>query len=100
MAQDNGLVKRGIFLLVLMSGLVILVLVMLFPRSDTRLPIALPRPELLAATLVQADTSFPANVTWLGVQRIGEAFPSSLGWRIRYNAATALARRGSPNVPW
>lgn len=100
MAQDNGLVKRGLFLLVLMSGLVIVVLAILFQRADTKLPAAMPRPELLTSTLVQTDTAFPANVTWLGVQQIGEAFPSGPGWRIRYNAAAALARRGSPSVPW
>src|SRR5579863_1101583 len=100
MAQDTGLVKRGMFLLVLMSGLVTVLLTILFQRSETALPTAAPRPELLAASLVQTDAAFPANVAWLGIQQIADAFPSGPGWRIRYNAATTLARRGSPNVPW
>ncbi len=64
------------------------------------MPTSSPRPELLATALIQTDAAFPANVAWLDIHQIGEAFPSSAGWRIRYNAATTLARRGSQNVPW
>ncbi len=100
MTQDTGLVKRGLFLLVLMSGLVIVLLVIMFQRVAPTLPVAAGRPELLAATLVRSDTAFPAGVAWADLYEIGEAFPSSPGWQIRYNAAGSLARRGSPQVPW
>jgi hypothetical protein len=31
---------------------------------------------------------------------VGELPPSAPGWEIRYNAALALARRGSKDTPW
>jgi hypothetical protein len=100
MPQDSGLVKRGLLLLALMSALVVVLLTIMFQRSGPGLPASVDRPELLAAVLVRSDASFPAAVSWSGLYRFGEAFPSAPGWLIRYNAAGALARRGSDNVPW
>ena len=98
--QDSGLVKRGFFLLALMVGLVAVVLVILFQRPGAATPHTLQRPELLAASLVRFDVTFPGSIGWSTIAQLGEAFPSAEGWRIRYNAATTLARRGSDQVPW
>src|SRR2546423_12206021 len=100
MSADTGFVKRGLFLLALMCGLVVVVLSILIQRSASTLPPFGERPELLGALLVRSDTAFPSAVCWPSVYQIGEAFPSAAGWLIRYNAAGALARRGSSHVPW
>src|SRR5262249_5111572 len=100
MAQDTGLVKRGLMLLVAMSALVIVVLTIIFQRAIPAAPPSLERPELLSASLIRTDAGFPGAVAWLDIYKIGEAFPSAEGWKIRYNAAGALARRGSADVPW
>ncbi len=100
MSQDAGLIKRGLILLGLMSAMVVVLLTIILQRPVSALPAATQRPELLAALLVRSDAAFPGAVAWSGIYQLGEAFPSSPGWLIRYNAAGALARRGSPNVPW
>lgn len=71
--EDTGFVKRGLLLLTGMTclGLVVLGIVLYRPER--------PMPEL--------PKDLPAD-------------PSSPGWQIRYNAAIALARRGSEHVPW
>jgi hypothetical protein len=71
--QDAGLVQRGLLLL---GGMTALVVVMLL--------VALRRPE---------SSNAPASTA-------KDVAPSAPGWEIRYNAALALARRGSPNTPW
>jgi hypothetical protein len=100
MAQDNGLVKRGLFLLALMATLIVVVLSVVFQRPATSLPAFASRPELTAALLARPDVPFPGAVDWPALVQIAETFPSRAGWQIRYNAAGALARRGSPNPPW
>jgi hypothetical protein len=100
MSQDSGLIKRGFFLLALMSALVVVVLLIIFQRAAPTLPASEQRPELLSACLVRSGAAFPGAVAWLDMYRIGEAFPSAEGWMIRYNAAGTLARRGSAAVPW
>jgi hypothetical protein len=100
MSQDGGLVKRGLLLLALVSALAIVVLVIIFQRAGPAFPVPVQRPELLSACLIRSDTAFPGAVAWLDIYRIGEAFPSAEGWKIRYNAAGALARRGSADMPW
>ncbi len=98
--QDSGLIKRGFFLLGLMAALVAVVLVILFQRPGATAPTTTQRPELTATSIVQLDTVFPASISWPTIAQLGETFPSAEGWRIRYNAAAALARRGSDQVPW
>src|SRR5437868_11926739 len=100
MSQDTGLIQRGFFILALMCVLMVVVLSILFQRSVSTPPPSGERPEFMAALLVRSDTAFPAAVSWPGLYQIGEAFPSASGWQIRYNAAAALARRGSSQVPW
>jgi hypothetical protein len=100
MSQDAGLIKRGLFLLALLSALATVLLVILFQRPASTLPAPTPRPELLAASLVRSGTAFPDAIAWPQIYQIGEAFPSPAGWNVRYNAAGALARRGSSQVPW
>lgn len=75
MAQDRGLVIRGLVLLTLIGGLVSFVLAIMFWRA--------PEPPPRRTVAPSAST-----------------LPSAPGWEIRYNAATTLARRGSANVPW
>lgn len=71
--QDAGLVQRGLLLLGGMTALVVVVLL-----------VALRRPE---------SSTTPASPA-------KDVEPSAPGWEIRYNAALALARRGSPDTPW
>ena len=94
-SQDSGLVKRGLILLTILALVVIFVFTQLLPRAVKTVPAARQRPELLATALLWPGSGFPGTVDWLDLYRIGEAYPSRLGWRIRYNAATTLARRGS-----
>lgn len=71
MSQDTGLAQRGLLLLGLMTAIVTVVLIIMFNRAAPEVPVA-------------AD----------------DGPPSAVGWEIRYNAAAALARRGSDRVPW
>jgi hypothetical protein len=70
--DDKGLVLRGFFVLALVGVLVTVVTSILFLRPQQALPTLPP----------------------------GDALASAPGWEIRYNAAAALARRGSAKVPW
>lgn len=72
-AEDKGLVLRGLLLFALIGCIVAFVLVVLFWRTEA------PRGE-------EVDLSHVA--------------PSEPGWQVRYNAAAALARRGSAKTPW
>jgi hypothetical protein len=71
--DDSGFVFRGFLLLGGMTILVLIVLAILFWKPPTPPP-AIP-------------TDLPAD-------------PSAPGWQVRYNAAIALARRGSASTPW
>src|SRR6266404_2957741 len=71
--DENGFVKRGFALLGAMALLVAVVLSIIFYKPEQPQPI---------------DTKdLPAHA-------------SEPGWKIRYNAAVALMRRGSDQVPW
>jgi hypothetical protein len=71
--DDSGFVRRGFLMLAGMTILVGIVLAILFWK-----PAALP-------------VTIPADLP---------AEPSAPGWKVRYNAAIALARRGSAKTPW
>ena len=90
MAQDTGLVKRGLLLLALISALVVVLLIIIFERTTTHLPASVDRPELLGALVALPDAPFPASVSWSGVYRINEAFPSAPG------ASPSQSRMASP----
>src|SRR5262245_8400976 len=72
MAQNSGMVQRGLLLLGLMLILVTVVGLVLFRAADTA-------PQVKAA--------------------IAERQPSKPGWLVRYNATTTLARRGTKELP-
>jgi hypothetical protein len=105
MAQDRGLVQRGLVLLLFMVALCALVVFMLV-RRDNQPPeqTASDHQEmavLIAPSIVPSiGVGFPANVHWPALVKLSEKLPSSLGWQIRYNAAIALARYGSSDVPF
>jgi len=71
--DDSGFVRRGFLMLGGMTILVGIVLAILFWK-----PVAPP-------------TAIPTHLP---------AEPSAPGWQVRYNAAIALARRGSAKTPW
>jgi hypothetical protein len=71
--DDSGFVRRGFLMLGGMAILVGIVLAILFWK-----PAPLP-------------TEIPVDLP---------AEPSAPGWQVRYNAAIALARRGSAQTPW
>src|SRR6478609_9005527 len=99
--EDRGLVLRGILLLAFVGGLATFVLVVIFWRSQPPAPVSEPYVETSVAALVAPTMSaFPSHVWWPALVQAGQKLPSEPGWAIRYNAAAALARRGSANVPW
>jgi hypothetical protein len=103
MAQDKGLVLRGLLLLGFMLGLAALVSMVLWFRREpkAREQAAADLPGLVALSAVpSAGPGFPASVNWPALAKLSESLPSSTGWEIRYNAAIALARRGSCAAPF
>jgi hypothetical protein len=100
MSQDSGLIQRGLVLLALMCILVVVVLSIMFQRPVQATPADDGRPELLVAGLAVPGGSFPATIAWPALYQLGQQLPSAIGWEVRYNAAWALARRGSERVPW
>jgi hypothetical protein len=99
--EDRGLVLRGLLLL---SGIIVLVAVVLgilFWRPHTPPPTIRSLPEhQVPAIAVPHIGEFPGNISWFAIYEAGQTMPSAPGWDIRYNAAGALARRGSDKVPW
>ncbi|HEX3313849.1 MAG TPA: hypothetical protein VHR72_03105 [Gemmataceae bacterium] len=71
--DDSGFVRRGLLMLGGMAILVGIVLTILFWKP------------------VPPPTPIPADLP---------AEASAPGWQVRYNAAIALARRGSAKTPW
>jgi hypothetical protein len=101
MAQDRGLVQRGLVLLAFVGALSLLVVFILLrqPGAPPEQQPATPQPELVALGVPNLAAGFPAHVQWGALWELSQSLPSPLGWEIRYNAALALARRGSPKVP-
>ena len=99
--EDRGLVLRGLVLFAGVGVLVTIVLTILFTRPQPVAPTADFAPENLLPLLLAPNVAgYPAGVAWGAVEMLGETMPSAPGWEIRYNAVTALARRGSSAVPW
>ena len=97
--QDTGLVRRGLLLLGGMTALAVVVLLIVLRGPDSSRKDRPHREPLLAPVCVTI-APFPAAPGWPWLVRLGEQLPSARGWEIRYNAAAALARRGSPKTPW
>jgi hypothetical protein len=102
MAQDKALVQRGLIMLGFMAALALLVVFVLLRRPTTPPPpSSTEHPELVTLAVVPNGTAgFPGRVNWAALAKLSETLPSSPGWKIRYNATIALARRGSPDVPF
>src|SRR5262249_18489865 len=100
MEQDTGLAKRGILLLALMAALAAVVLTVLLRGGGERAaPEARPRPESVAVRAAPPPPVFLAALPGPALVRPAEDLPSPAGWKVRYSAAIALARRGSRHVP-
>jgi hypothetical protein len=95
---DRGLVQRGLVLLALMATLAGVVIMIVVQRPSA--PAKSAAVEPLVVPLVSVGTGFPAALPWRDVVALGGQLPSATGWEIRYNAALALARRGSQHTPW
>jgi hypothetical protein len=102
MAQgaNSGLTHRGLALLGVMAAVVVVVWATLFRQSRQTPPEATAKPDLPAALVCPMIGVFPASVPWSSVVRMDEMMPSAPGWGVRYNAVVALARRGSPDLPF
>jgi hypothetical protein len=96
---DSGLRRRGLLLLVAMTALAGVVLFIVLRRPAQETPAERPHPEWLAVLAASPQSPFPANVAWTALPPLATALPSAAGWEIRYNAALALARRGSAQLP-
>ncbi len=101
MATDSGspLARRGLLLLGMMTAIVIAVWVMLLRGTRQEIPTEKRDPAPLAA-LVASPVSGLTGVSWVALGQVGQTLPSAPGWEVRYNAAIALARRGSTHVPF
>ena len=100
MARDSSLIYRGLLLLGMMLVLVTLVLFVVFRRGENP-PIQERRqPALIAAALPVPNLAFPAAINWGALGTLSDALPDSPGWGVRYNAAIALARIGSHQMPF
>lgn len=97
--QDSGLVQRGLLLLGGMTALVVVVLLIVLRNPDAPSRSRDTRGDVLLPAFV-APAPFPAAVGWPALAQLGERLPSAPGWEVRYNAAAALARRGSAKTPW
>lgn len=99
--EDKGLVLRGMLLLAAISIIITAVLAMIFWRPNTQPTTLDAPPEYHVPTVVLPPVGgFPAGISWYAIVKLGETMPSAPGFDVRYNAATALARRGSAAVPW
>lgn len=96
---DSGLMRRGLLLLAAMTALAGVVLFIALRRPAQDIPVERPHPEWLAVLGAMPQMAFPANVAWASLPPLATALPSAPGWEIRYNAALALARRGSAQLP-
>jgi hypothetical protein len=98
--EDRGLVVRGLLLLGGIGVLVSVVLGFLFWRAPAP-PATQEPPEVqVPAVVVPPVAAFPSGIAWYAIYQLGQTMPSAPGWEVRYQAATALARRGSSAVPW
>jgi hypothetical protein len=95
---DRGLVQRGLVLLALIAALAVVVIMIVVQRPAA--PGKSAAAEPLVLPVLSAGAGFPAALPWRDVIALGEQLPSATGWQIRYNAALALARRGSQHTPW
>src|SRR5438105_2930369 len=99
--EDKGLVMRGLLLLTAIGILVAAVLAIVFWRPQTPPPAVEKPPEHFIPSVVLPPVGdFPCAVHWAAIAQLGQSLPSAPGFDIRYNAAVALARRGSDAVPW
>lgn len=99
MADESGMVKRGLMLLGMIGILAAAVLLILFRTRTPAAPKATTPPEMLIAALVAPGTGFPLSINWGVLPELGESLPSAPGWEIRYTATRVLAHRGSPKTP-
>jgi HEAT repeat protein len=97
--QDAGLVQRGLLLLGGMTALVVVVLLIALRRPESPNASVAATKDVLVPVFVPM-APFPATPGWPLLVRLADQLPSPPGWEIRYNAAQALARRGSPRTPW
>lgn len=95
---DRGLVQRGLVLLGLLAALAVVVVMIIVQRPSA--PDRSSASEPLVLPVISGASGFPAAVPWHDLAALGEQLPSPTGWEIRYNAALALARRGSKHTPW
>jgi hypothetical protein len=100
MAQDSGLVLRGLLLLGMILVLVTVVLFVVFRPAENPPLQETARPELISLGVPVVGTQAPANVNWGALAALGSALPDAPGWEVRYNATLALARKGTVEMPF
>jgi hypothetical protein len=104
MAQGLSLVQRGFLLL---GGMLLIaggVLGWMFFSPGGNNPAGTSArtadTQPVTAVVFVPSPGFPATVAWGQLAYLEGKLPSTPGWAVRYNAAIALARRGSQHVPW
>ena len=100
MAQNSGLVYRGLLLLGMMLVLVTLVLFVVFRRAETPPLESTQDGGLVVSALPTPGLTFPGPINWGALAKLSEKLPASPGWNVRYTATLALARAGSEQVPF
>jgi hypothetical protein len=99
-AADTGLMIRGLVVLGFLTVLACVVLFVALGRPTQELPSQRLHSEWLTPLAAAPQAGFPAGLAWSGMSELGQALPSARGFEIRYNATIALARRGSPTLPF
>lgn len=99
-SEGSGLVHRGFLLLALVAAIAVTVWAILLRPREQPLPAARSRPEPLTALVVVPAGAFPSSVGWGAVGELATMLPSRPGWDVRYNAAVALARHGTSELPF
>ncbi len=98
MAQDSGLWKRGVILFAFIALIALVVLLIIFrkpPSAETKIAL---KPTTVVASLPSPPSPSLATVPWASYFQLAEHFPSPKGWKIRYAANMALAKRGSKEM--
>ena len=91
--------QRGLVLLGLMTAVVITLGAIVLRGARQEEPTEKQRPDLLAAVVASAAPGL-SGLSLANLEQLGQTLPSAPGWQIRYQAATTLARLGSPKVPF
>jgi HEAT repeat protein len=95
---QKGLLVFGLMLVVLTAVWIGPRLLDLMRRGAQQAPVEKMLAEQLLTQLSVPGATFPSALNWPALAALDDALPSDDGWKVRYQATRALARRGSKAV--